>query len=236
MARIARVVLPDYPHHVTQRGIRRFDIFREREDRDLYLECFGEASRRFGLTICAYCLMTNHVHFVAIPVRRDSIWKTFHRCHCRYAKRFNLKYGLAGHLFQGRPFSTVLDDRHFWSAMRYFERNPVRAKMVARAEDYEWSSAAAHCGLKTDSLLDSNWSALNQIPNLRQWLNDTDDDDTLFRIRADTFSGRPCGDGDFVGRVEAAVDRRLRPRKRGPKPSPITEETGNLWTDTTFNT
>src|SRR5438552_3548605 len=145
MCRIARVIIPGSPHHVTQRGIRRFDIFREKADRDLYMDLFAKNSRRFGLRVCAYCLMSNHVHFVAIPERQDSLWKTFHRCHSAYAVEFNLKYGLAGHLFQGRPFSTVLDERHFWSAIRYVELNPVRAGMVRHAEDYVWSSAVAHC-------------------------------------------------------------------------------------------
>jgi putative transposase len=223
--------LPEYPHHITLRGIRRFDIFREREDRGLYLNFLGEANRRFGLTICAYCLMTNHVHFVAIPARRDSIWKTFHCCRGPYAVRFNLKYGLAGHLFQGRPFSTVLNERHFWSAMRYVERNPVGAGMAARPEDYEWSSAAAHRGIKTDSLLDPDWSTLNQIPDVRQWLGDTEDDDTLLAFGLIPSVEDLAGDDDFVGRVEAAVDRRLRPQKRSPKSSSMTESSGNLGTD-----
>jgi REP element-mobilizing transposase RayT len=71
MCRFARVVLPGSPHHITQRGIRRFDIFRDDKDRELYFDLFVESSRRFGLSICAYCLMTNHIHFVAIPKRKD---------------------------------------------------------------------------------------------------------------------------------------------------------------------
>ncbi len=166
MCRIARVVLPDFPHHIAQRGIRRFDVFRDRDDRELYLDLFEENSRRFGLKICAFCLMTNHVHFVVIPQRKDSIWKVFHRCHGIYASQFNLKYELAGHLFQGRPYSSVLDDRHFWLALRYVEQNPVRAGMVAQAEDYEWSSAAAHCGERAeDQLLDAEWMRVAQIAN-----------------------------------------------------------------------
>jgi putative transposase len=231
MCRLARVVLPGFPHHITQRGIRRFDIFRDRKDRELYLDLFEESSRRFGLRICAYCLMTNHVHFVGIPLHKDSIWKTFHRCHGVYAVKFNAKYDLAGHLFQGRPYSSVLDERHFWSAMRYVEQNPVRAGMVVKAEEHEWSSARSHCEYSVDRLLDANWIKLDQIANWKGWLREEQNDEDLLRIRSNTFTGRPCGDEYFVQRVEAETGRQLQPQKRGrPKPAREIESSPTLGT------
>src|SRR5205085_8821132 len=116
-----------------------------------YLHLFTENSRRFSLCVLAYCLMTNHVHFVVVPEKKDSIWKTFHRSHSIYAMRFNAKYGLCGHLWQGRAYSCVLDEAHLWAAVRYVELNPVRAGMVRFAEDYPWSSAAAHCRMDDDT-------------------------------------------------------------------------------------
>src|SRR2546423_10990700 len=89
MTRTARLVVPDVAHHVTQRGIRRLEIFRDHSDREKYLLLFNQTSRRFSLRVLAYCLMTNHVHFVVVPERKDSIWKTFHRCHSIYAMNFN---------------------------------------------------------------------------------------------------------------------------------------------------
>ena len=116
MPRIARVVLPGIPLHITQRGIRRLNVFGNDSDRHLYIDLLQESCRRFHLRICAYCLMTNHVHFVAIPEYKDSVWRTFHRCHGTYAKHFNMRYAFTGHLWQARPFSCALDEEHFWGS------------------------------------------------------------------------------------------------------------------------
>ena len=98
-----RIVVPGIPVHITQRGVRRSNIFRDNEDRCVYLRLFAQASRTFDLRIYAYCLMTNHTHFVAVPNRPDSIWRTFHRVHSIYGSIFNAKYGLFGRLWEERP-------------------------------------------------------------------------------------------------------------------------------------
>jgi putative transposase len=217
MTRDARIVLPGVAHHITQRGIRRLNTFCDEEDRITYLDLFRKTCSRFGLQICAYCLMTNHVHFVAIPERVDSIWKTFHRCHSIYATRFNQKYGLAGHLWQGRPFSCLLDDTHFWAAIRYVEGNPVRAGIVDRAEAYPWSSAQAHCGLANDPVLHPNWLRIDGVSNWSEWLRDGDDSPLIEEIRDRTVNGGPCGGDDFIAEAERRLGRQLRPKKPGPK-------------------
>ena len=153
MPRIARVVLPGGPHHVTQRGNRRVDVFLDDQDRRRYLSLLSEYTGRHGVAIWAYCLMRNHVHFVAVPETAESLGRTFHDTHQTYAAWFNHKTKETGHLWQGRFYSTVLDDPHLWVAVRYVERTPVRAGLVDRAEDWPWSSAAAHCGDRTDPLL-----------------------------------------------------------------------------------
>src|SRR5262245_13690826 len=112
MPRIARVVAPGMPHHITHRGIRRSDVFWEDSDRLYYLDLFRVACRTFLLRVWAYCLMTNHVHFVAIPEHVDSIYKVFHWSHGNYDKYFNRKYGLSGNLWESRPYSAVLDESH----------------------------------------------------------------------------------------------------------------------------
>src|SRR5262245_11366809 len=119
MARIARVVVPGMPHHLTHRGIRRSDVFWDDEDRLRYLDLFRSACKEFLLRIWAFCLMSNHVHYVAVPERPDSIARVFHSSHGKYDKYFNEKYGLTGNLWERRPFSAVLDDRHAYSAVRY---------------------------------------------------------------------------------------------------------------------
>lgn len=170
MPRIARVVVPGIPHHVTHRGVRRSEVFLDAEDFSRYLELFRSACQMFLLRVWAYCLMTNHVHFVAIPQQVDSISKVFHWCNGIYGKYFNERYGLTGNLWEYRPHSSVLDEGHTFNAIRYVERNPVRAGMVASASDYPWSSARAHRGLGDDSLLDFSWPGAQAIPDWAAWL------------------------------------------------------------------
>jgi REP element-mobilizing transposase RayT len=147
MSRVARIVVPGYPHHVTQRGNRRADVFETDDDRHAYLRFLKKYGERHGLDIWAYCLMTNHIHLVAVPEREESLARALRDAHTVYAMRFNTRTQMSGHVWQGRFYSCVLDESHLWAAVRYVERNPVRAGMVDRAEDHPWSSARAHCGL-----------------------------------------------------------------------------------------
>jgi putative transposase len=126
MGRIARLVIPGMPHHVTQRGVRRLNVFRDDEDRLLYLKLFALSAHRYQLTVGSYALMSNHVHFVVTPARVDSIHKVFHWCHTAYVDHFNEKYSLSGHLWEQRPRSCVLSEGHLRAAIRYVELNPVR--------------------------------------------------------------------------------------------------------------
>lgn len=217
MARMARAVCPGVPHHITQRGVRRYNVFLEQSDHERYIELLKVYSERFRLRILAYCLMTNHVHVVGSPAAIDSIAKTFKYCHGIYATEFNKKYGKSGHVWQARPFSCVLDEPHTWAAIRYVERNPVRARIIDRAENYRWSSAAAHCGLRSDALL-TDLPPSRFIDSWSDWLAGEDDSDRERAIRGRTFTGRPCGTEDFVKGMEAVVGRPLAPAKRGRKP------------------
>ena len=222
MPRIARVVVPGVPHHVTQRGNRRADVFFDDEDRRRYLFLLGQYAERHGLAIWAYCLMSNHVHVVAVPSGDASLGRAFRDAHQAYAAWMNRKMRVSGHLWQGRYFSCVLDDPHTWSCVRYVERNPVRAGLVARAEDWAWSSAAAHCGRRADPLLwpvEMPWP----VPDWSAYLADEEDADVP-TIRRQTTTGRPCGSEAFIARLESALSRRLRPKKRGPRPKQTDKE------------
>jgi putative transposase len=147
MARMARVVVPGCPHHVVQRGNRRLAVFLDEHDLRIFLTMLWEVCAKYGVQICAYCLITNHIHLIAIPSTAASLSQAMHELYGRYAIHFNERHGLIGRLWQGRFRSSPMDEPHFWAAVRYVERNPVRAGMVARAEHYPWSSAPAHCGL-----------------------------------------------------------------------------------------
>jgi putative transposase len=151
---------------------------------------------------------------------------------CVFATKFNMRRQSTGHLWQTQPFSCLLDEDHLWAAIRYVERNPVRAKMVERAEDYPWSSAAFHCGLRDDDvLLDHNCLAGDRIQNWAEWLALHNDSAVDQRIRNRTYTGRPCGDDPFVRDAEQAVGRILTPRRPGPKPKASAAPDNILWTE-----
>ena len=216
MPRLARVVVPGVPHHVTQRGNRRCDVFEDDRDRAMYLSLLREYAGRYALDIQAYCLMTNHVHFVAVPRSGESLGRTFRDTHQAYAAKFNRKTGETGHLWQGRFFSCPLDERHFWSAVRYVERNPVRAGVVKAAWQYRWSSAAGHCGLRDDALLNGDLEQADHVGDWRAFLRE-EDDEAVRELRRTTRTGRPCGTESFVKRLENLLARPLTKRKSGPK-------------------
>jgi putative transposase len=169
MPRLARTVFADVPHHVTQRGNRKENVFFVYNDYRTYLEWLGQYSQEYGVEILAYCLMTNHVHLIVIPRKTDSLEKTFKPLHMRYAQWINRRKGWKGHLWQGRYFSSPLDEHYMWASIRYAELNPVRARMVDRAEDYSWSSAAAHCGIRNDDILSNELKQSNVSIRVDDW-------------------------------------------------------------------
>jgi len=210
-----RVVIPEVPHHITQRGNRRENVFWTEADRRRYLELVLAYGRERGLHVWAYCLMTNHVHFVAIPDQADSLANTFKPVDMRYTQHVNRVHGLGGRLWQGRFFSCPLDDEHLWAAVRYVERNPVRVGLVRRAEAYPWSSAAAHCGRRKDTLVEGNLEVRAVVDDWSAWLREEDDEAMVETLRRRTRTGRPAGDSVFVARLEALCQRVLSPRKAG---------------------
>ena len=215
MPRMSRVVVPGMVHHIVQRAARRQAAFRDDQDRAFYRKVFVESRRMYGLMLRAYSLMTNHVHYIAIPDQLESICRTFHRANTVYSNWFNEKYGFVGHLWQERPFSCVVSEDRVLYAIRYVENNPVRAQMVACATDYFWSSARAHCSGEADAFLDPDEAVA--IPHWLDWLNRTDDLKIEDWIRMSTFTGRPCGDEGFLNEIERLTGRQLRPKKRGRK-------------------
>ncbi len=219
MPRMARVVIPGCPHHVTQRGNRGEDVFFTEGDRVRYLDLLGEYAEKHGLAIQAYCLMANHVHLVAVPRTEASLATALKPVHMRYAQHVNWTQHIGGRLWQGRFFSCPLDEEHLWAAVRYVERNPVRAGMVERAEDYRWSSAAAHCGLRADAVVSDPCEPTARLTptQWQQWLREPweAEPEMTARLRHCTRTGRPAGGAGFIARLEALVGRVLRPKKGG---------------------
>jgi putative transposase len=152
MARIARVVVPGLPHHVTQRGNRREPVFFEAADYRLYRRLVAAAARRAGTAVWAYCLMPNHVHLIVTPADADGLRATFAEAHRRYTGAINARFRWTGHLFQGRFGAVVMDEPHLLAAARYIALNPVVAGLVRRAEDWPWSSTRAQLAGEDDEL------------------------------------------------------------------------------------
>lgn len=218
MSRLARIVVPGFPHHVTQRGNRRADVFETDGDREAYLRFLKRYADRRGLAVWAYCLMTNHIHLVAVPAQEQSLALALRDAHTVYAMYFNGRTENSGHVWQGRFHSCPLDESHLWAAVRYVERNPVRAGLVERAEEYPWSSAVAHCGTRHDPLLADEFPPPGVVEDWKAWLAAPADDASAKRLRTHTQTGRPCGASPFVEQLEHLLQRPLRPEKRGRKP------------------
>lgn len=220
MPRIARAVAVGIPHHITQRGNYRQIVFETDDDYRQYLEWLNYYSEKYSLKIWAYCLMSNHVHFVAVPEDQESMARTFNTLHMRYAQYFNAKQEGKGHLWQGRYYSCALDERHLHAAVRYIENNPVRAKMASRADGYKWSSAKSHVKEVSDAVLEKGCYLTERIKDWAAYLEEREDDTLVQAIRENTKTGRPCGDEKFIHKIEQVVGRKLvalprgRPRRR----------------------
>ena len=215
MARIARVVVPGLPYHITQRGNRREKVFFHNKDYRQYLEWLKVHCEESGLEVYAYCLMSNHIHIVAVPTKEDSFVRALKPLHTRYAQMINTRYGWKGHFWQGRFYSCPLDESYLWTAVKYVERNPVRARIVTYAEEYDWSSAAGHCRKRNDSLFSMNCPLIAEIPNWTQWLREEEDAQANDLLRRNTQRGTPCGSDTFVTRLEVLLKRCLLFRPQG---------------------
>jgi len=215
MPRIGRIVVAEYPHHITQRGNYRHTVFIEKPDYQMYLEWLEKYARRYSLLFLAWCLMPNHVHYIAIPEKDDSLAKTFNACHMRYSQYFNKKKRSFGHLWQGRFYSCVLDEAHLYQAVRYIENNPVRARLARVAEDWDWSSARYHISGEKSPLTLANAARYITVSNWKDYLMQTDDAAMVADIKANALTGRPLGSNAFVARIERIFNLRLRPLARG---------------------
>lgn len=218
MARRARVTFPGIPHHVRQRGNRRLNVFRDDEDRLLFIDLLAAYKKAFGFSIWAYTLMTNHVHLITVPEGKESFSAAMRDLFSDYALAFNKRYDYVGHLWEQRFRSSALGPDHLWNAVRYVERNPVRAGMVVRAEDYRWSSAAYHCGLRaTDPLVSPDSPLIGAIDDWSAWLRIPNTEAEMDLLRRNTRTGRPSGSKEFVQMLEHSLGRPIAPRKPGRK-------------------
>ena len=215
MPRIARIIAPGYHYHITQRGNCKQKVFNEKSDYAIYMRLLAKYSAEYRLSILAYCLMPNHIHIIATPQEHNSMAKTFHVTHMKYAQYFNKKYTLSGHLWQGRFYSCLLDENHFLAAIRYVENNPVRAKLSSDAIIWLWSSAFAHCYRKDEILSLGEIHQYLDVNDWKQYLAEPENQTDIKLIREHTLTGRPLGSVAFVQKLEALCNRQLCPRPSG---------------------
>ncbi len=221
MPRPPRLVIPGLPHHVTQRGNYRQRVFHRDEDRRLYIDLLRDFSRHYGVSILAYCLMSNHVHLIVVPHKSAALARMLQRVHSEYARALHVRLRRTGHLWQARYCSVPMDDKHFWAGMIYVEQNPVRAGLVEKPWLWRWSSAQSHLKGSDDGLLDLvRWRAAYTPESWKLCLeNGLADGLLLARIREATAKGWPLGNDEFLDRLERDFGLRARPAKPGPRPA-----------------
>jgi len=215
MPRIARIIAPGIPHHVTQRGNRRMETFFRDEDYQAYLALMAEWCRKCNVTIWAYCLMPNHVHFIAVPEAEEGLRLAIGEAHRRYSAMINRRQKWTGHLWQGRFSSFPMDETYLLAAVKYIEMNPVRARLASDPYAWQWSSARAHAAGKDDMLVKVE-PLLEMVGEWRQFLSDADEEDAD-KIRGHERTGRALGGDSFLDSLESTLQRKVKPRKAGRK-------------------
>jgi putative transposase len=216
MARIPRVVLPGYPHHVTQRGNRRQKVFFNRGDYQAYLDYIADGCEAAQTQCWAYCLMPNHVHLVLVPRCPDGLRESLAEAHRHYTRLINFRHGWRGHLWQERFHSFPMDEKHLYAAVRYVEMNPVRARLVTHAGDWPWSSSRAHLQGLDDRLVHVS-PMLDRVADWMAYLEQADSRTGLDTLRKHSRTGRPLGNAAFIETAEKLSGRMLKPARPGRK-------------------
>lgn len=226
MPRRPRSYIPGFPYHIVQRGNNREACFIEPENYERYLKLWCEVSRRYSVAVHAYCLMTNHIHFLATPAHATSLSNTLKVVGSRYAQYINKQYGRTGTLWEGRHrASLVQSERYLLACMRYIELNPVRAGMIARPEEYRWSSYGAN------AWSDASWlephdeytrlggTTEKRCYAYRELFSTHLGDKDLHLIRKAAHYCQPVGDDRFRRKIEEQYRIKLGYMRRGRPPS-----------------
>ncbi|MCJ0764996.1 transposase [Variovorax terrae] len=217
MARLPRLTVPGYPHHVIQRGNNRQAIFTSAQDRERLLALLAENAVKFGVAVHAYVLMDNHFHLLATPGTAEGLPQMMQALGRRYVRYFNDSQGRSGTLWEGRYRSTLIQtERYLLACMAYIDLNPVRAGLVAEPRDYAWSSHGHYVGLRTDRLITPHplYWALGNTPFAREAAYADlvqaglarDQQEALTRS---VLGGWALGETAFVADLQKRTDRRV---------------------------
>lgn len=220
MPRMARVVAPNTPHHVTQRGNRRQTTFFGDADYLHYLQLAAEWCAKAEVECWGYCLMPNHVHLILTPRSEASLRTAIAQLHRRYTRAVNKRERWTGYLWQGRFSSYPMDDAYFIEASRYVGLNPVRAGLVARAEDWPWSSVRAHLHGRDDALTRTAPLA-RFVRDMRGFFATDVAEEARRKLRRAAATGRPLGGAEWLKQLEKSAGRTLsEPRRGRPRANP----------------
>lgn len=223
MARQSRLVLPNYPHHIVQRGNDRQPIFRDEADYRRFLDWLKESARFYRVAIHAYVLMPNHLHLLATPADGEGLAQMMQKLGRLYVPWFNQKYGRSGGLFEGRFRTSLLEsERYLLACSRHIELNPVRAQLASTALDYPWSSYAHHAGAGHDATVSDHslYWALGNTPFQREaayieLVEQGATSDETNAISQAVLKGQPLGSDAFKVELERKTKRQILPAKRG---------------------
>ncbi len=219
MARLARLVVPGLPHHVTQRGNGRQRVFFSETDYALYRNLLSESCGANGVACWAWCLMPNHVHLILVPSDEDGLRRTLAAVHRAYAGIIHQRLGRSGHFWQGRFGAAVMDEDHLIAALQYVLLNPLRARLAKPGKAWHWSSLKCYLGGRDDGLTETV-PMFRRFPDLADRLREAADEEAFKKIRAAETIGRPIGGVRFVEKLERRTGRKLKAGKRGPKTAP----------------
>jgi putative transposase len=215
MPRIARIIAPGIPHHITQRGNRRMDTFFCDEDYQTYLILMAEWCLKFNVSVWSYCLMPNHIHLIAVPETEASLRVAIGEAHRRYSVLINRRQKWTGHLWQGRFSSFPMDEIYLLAAAKYIEMNPVRANLAPDPYAWKWSSARAHAD-GADDILAKVSPLLQLVGEWKLFLRDPAKEDAD-KIRGHERTGRALGSDSFLESLELSLMRVVKRQKAGRK-------------------
>jgi putative transposase len=223
MARLPRLTLPGYPHHVIQRGNNRQPIFATVADYRALLDLLEENAKKFEVAVHAYVLMSNHFHLLATPQTVDGLPKMMQAVGRTYVRYFNNTQKRTGTLWDGRYKSTLIQtDKYLLACMAYIDLNPVRAGLAAQPQDYPWSSHVHYLGVRTDRLITPHglfWE-LGNTPFAREaayaklvqaGINPVQQ----LALSIATLRGWALGEPDFVADLQKRTQRRVEKSSAG---------------------
>ncbi len=222
MPRRARHYIAGQPYHVVQRGNNREPCFIEIENYQFYVELWQELSKKFGVAVHAYCLMTTHIHFLVTPDTDDGISLVMKQVGSRYAQYINKKYKRTGTLWEGRHKSSLIQsERYLLTCYRYIELNPVRAGMVEKPEEYKWTSYHANAWSDVSWLVPHyeylclGKNAVERSFAYRELFRYQIDSVDLHRLRKSIHYCQPVGDEHFAQLIDDKYGIKFGRMERG---------------------